>query len=79
MSRLLEERAKLAIKPGQYRAHIAIHDYLSTYDAGAIVTHDEVVRFVDSYCASLIGDFHYQMIKGLYLDTTTCGVYSKSV
>ncbi|MCC2524928.1 hypothetical protein [Vibrio coralliilyticus] len=65
VSRLLEERARLAIKPGQYRAHIAIYDYLSAFNVGVIVTHDEMIRFVDSYCASLIGDFSLSNDKRL--------------
>ncbi|CCO45447.1 hypothetical protein VIBNISOn1_1490002 [Vibrio nigripulchritudo SOn1] len=55
VNRLLEARSKLAIKPSQYRAHIAIHDFILKHSSGPFMSEQEVNQYIDDYCASLTG------------------------
>lgn len=55
VSRLLEERAALAIKPSQYRAHIALHDFILINSEGSGVTERIMQEYIDDYCSSLMG------------------------
>ncbi|MGD8116964.1 hypothetical protein [Vibrio sp. TRT 29B02] len=55
VSRLLEERSALAIKPSQYRAHIALHDFILMNAGRTGVSEQTMQEYISDYCNSLMG------------------------